>query len=1591
MKIKISILVLMIFGLGLVLALTAAEEARFNLHSDTIFRPGEIPSIRLSSQNLEQLEFRIYRVDDPVAFFQSQPNVHQIKDPDPAITGETVREKVAAKKDSGISWLRRLARQTISVEKRQWLIEKLPWLRSPEQPKQTVHLVHDPYAPLNEKNLVETWTQAVQRQEKKYDWQWDYTDVELKVNNPGVYLVEGLNIAQNRKAYTMVIVTDLTFVNKSTDSQILVWAVNRNTGEAIANATVTAMVKQEITARGATDASGIFSYQRGDFTDESGTNVVLMVQDGPHFAISDPYYYASSWAAKSVYVYTDRPVYRPGQTVYFKGVLREKGKEDYAILANQDVDIEIRDSRYNEAGKLSLKTSDQGTFHGEYLLADEPPLGRYEMVVSVGDNSYWFDFKVEEYKKPEYEVNVRVDQPTYINGETIEAAVEARYYFGEPVQNADVEYFIYRTDYWLPWWFWYDDVYSWYFEDDEYDYGYYGQEMLYNGSGKLNSDGTFHISYKTDTELAQDSRYLIEARVVDAARREITGSHAVVVSRGEYFIRLLTDKWVYEPNGAITVKLKTFDFQKNGRNALLNLTVERRIYEDHTERFEPVTSGAETTSAGEGFFVFTPAAAGYYRITAAGSDQYGNTVDYTHWIYVSDRYSDYAWGMDGLQIIPDRNQYQLGETAHVMIISPVENVSVLITVEGADLYQHTVNKLNGNATLIDVPITKPMQPNCFVNASLIVNNSYYSESKPIVSPPTGQFLNVSIESDQEVYRPGEEAVFTITTTDETAQPVSAEISVGVVDEAVYAIAPEITEDIQRFFYGKRWNSVSTLTSLYFNFYGYSSKIQAEEPAETGLGAMKARNDFVDAEIRKDFKDTAYWTPAVRTDAGGKATVTFTMPDNLTTWRTTVRAVSPTTQVGSRVIKTITRKDLLVRLETPRFMTQDDKIAIGTTVHNYLDSEKVTRVSLETSPAVSLMGSYELREKYSAVDSLVEISPSEVEVRIPARGEVALEWDVYATQVGEAKLIAQALTDEESDAMELKLPILPRGLPEYLADSGEIVDDPGDIDLSLVIPATAIAGTPKLTLNLSPSLAAGAFASLDYLIGYPYGCVEQTMSRFLPTVVVSKTLRDLNLGQPEWTTEIPQMVQKGLDRLYNYQHDDGGWGWWENDATNAYNTAYVMYGLHIAREAGFEVDDWRFNRGVQALDNLLRQTKLVSETHYGTYGERTTRAYLAYVYSFVQPDRGKVFDAYFQRSNVQLTEFITDTQPLERMNYVNALNAMTLASLGATREAEYLLTDLSARIDPAAALVSWGEDSGYSWYNNTIETTATALQAFVKIDPQNPIIPKVIRYLYYQKQGDRWRSTRDTAHIVYALAEYLGQTRELSANYDLEIFVNEEKVKQMRITPELVMAGGTDIILTDLPVGQNQLQIRKRGGGTAYYSYRLNYFNAGSIREPQANGLRIERTYYLLEQTTHSGKIAYHKRPFTGNAAFGDRIYVVLEISSDTDYEYVMVEDPLPAGCEAIKDDEYMTILDEKRPHTDDYWGWPWWYADRDIRDEKVSFFITELTPGSSQMNYVLRAEKPGEFNVSPPRAELMYFPEVNGHGVEQSFNIYDIK
>jgi len=1386
---------------------------------------------------------------------------------------------------------------------------------------------------------------------------WNYREVEVPVKEEGAYLVTAS--ARGYVSSALVVVSRLALVTKTDADTLLVYAADRMSGEPVPGVEI--LTFPSVTAEMATDARGL-AVKNGIVPPKdanNGTNFVVMGRKGKTVTLCDSYFGYYSYQQYKGYAYTDRPVYRPGQTVRLKGILRRYNGAAYENLPGETVKVEVNGPNGEPAFKAELKTSDFGSYAAAFTLGDEPPLGRYNVTAKFLDQSFSSYFDVEEYRKPEYEVAVATAKDYYLPGEILMFDVTGKYYFGEPVARADCRYNVYRrARYYYGWRSYY---YSWYYGEDDY-YSDYGWEYVAEGTGQLDEYGHFRGTLPIPKDLSYNYEYRVDAVMTDASRHEVTGSTTVAVWRAGLDFTVYPDKYFYSPEETAVLTFKAQD--PTGKPCAAEVSFDvftEKWVDEHSGRWveeklktDEVSVGAE----GVATYRYTPPTTGYYQIKAKAADAAGREVAYAASFYVADEnyYRSYYSG-SGVTLTMDKDSYAPGDVALVMVQSWKEGAAVLLTVEGDDLYWSDVIRPQGNTALVKLPIERAYAPNVYVSATVVADDSYTVGGANVIVPPEDRFLKVDITPDKRTYRPRDAATFKVKTTDWKGAPVAAEVSLGVADESVYAIKPEAAPDIRQFFYDRRDVHVMTNTSFYFSSYGYAERELggmgggfAEDAVMLAAPAMekdrkaegKKSKDgegqaYVQPVVRAYFPDTAFWGPQLVTDAAGEAVVNFDIPDSLTTWRATARAVTKDTEVGAAVDKVIARKDLLVRLETPRSLTQWDDVVISGVVHNYLPSDQRVKVELEAGPEVKVKGE---RVRY---------------VPVPANGEARVDWPCFVDGVGGVKFTVKALTTVESDAMELTIPILPHGL-EYAVAAARM--ESGSFEEKVTVPAEAVAGATVLEISLAPSLAGTMLDALDYLAGYPYGCVEQTMSRFLPTVYVAHTMQKLGVKNEPLETELPKMVKAGLDRLYNFQHDDGGWGWWTDDQTHPFMTAYVCYGLIKAREADFDVRDGVLEKGLTSLKHQLESKKA---------GEGATRLYMLSVLAEAGDAAG---DGYLRASFNSRRDYDA---------YGLSLLALALQKRGMVNEAQVCADELSKLAVREGGFVHYAGvgEWHYSWADSPIQTTATALRALVAVrGTDDADLEGIVRWLSLNRRGNYWRSTQETAAVVFALADYLAATRELEGDYAARVFLNDKLVGEYAVTPADVATTKLHVDVSDksgdLRPGENVVRVEMTGTGKVYYSTLLSYFRGQDELEPVDEGFVVSRRYYQFEK---GGTELKEGIPDVVRA--GDRFRVDVTFKNKADMEYVMLEDFLPSGFE----------VDEEALKRDYYYDWYYGNTHTERRDEKMAFFFTALPAGEHTVSYVIHAEQPGRHLALPARASLMYAPEIWGSSGEAFFDV----
>ncbi|HLG16869.1 MAG TPA: alpha-2-macroglobulin family protein [Blastocatellia bacterium] len=1128
------------------------------------------------------------------------------------------------------------------------------------------------------------------------------------------------------------------------------------------------------------------------------------------------------------------------------------------------------------------------------------------------------------------------------------------------------------------------------------------------------------------------------------------------------------------------------------------------------EHDDILTETVRTDAQGEAEFSFTPLREGYYRVAWTSDDKGGPQIKAETSVWVATTAStDLGYRHGGLEIIVDRDTFRAGQKAPVMLVAPTNDRWILFSVEGEDLYSYQLVHLTGTVKLIDLAVEDKHVPNVFLSAAMISDRQIFADTKQVIVPPADHFLSVEVKPDRAEYQPRDEGTLSVTTLDADGRPVAAEVALGLVDESVFYIQQDYAGDPRKFYFGsKRYQHVQTTSTFQQKSYtrlveGVDRQLMDDrlvgqkdarefdqlKPGE-GIGAGRgggvggvasgdvlieksesvigrrvenlarlspsaARSDAAQPEppppgqepavqVRSDFRATALWEPGVVTDKDGKATVKVKFPDSLTGWTASARVVTAGSQFGIASATARTKQPLIVRLQAPRFFVVGDSVTVSAVINNNTDDAMTVAPSLIAEGVTVAKG---------------EQGP----VSVAPNSEKRVDWLVAVTRPGSAKLKVEGRATKYADAMEKSFVVHEHGIEKLVTKSGKLRGN--DVTIKLDIPAERNRESTTLTVQVAPSIATTCLDALPYLIDYPYGCTEQTMSRFLPAIITRKTLKDLGLkpesvmgrifGGIERETgsqthprgekdlrKLDEMVKQGLERLYGFQHSDGGWGWWKDGESDHFMTAYVVWGLTLARDAGVDVKSEALKRGADFLAKEIVEEEL-------NYDMQAWMLHALAVHheSSRSGDVGRFEKKALENlwgNRDRLNAYTRALVALAAHHYGDAQKAKTLVEnlengvkLDSTPDVSIIQQGPQSSHESVIGTAHWGEDGLYwRWSDGGVEATAFALRALLAIDPANKLVEPVTNWLIKNRRGAQWSNTRDTAITVLTMNEYLRRSGELQSEIEYELSVNGQPVAARKLTREDALSAPSlfNIEPRFIRDGANSIRIVRKGGASPiYFSAGARFF---SLEEPvtaTGNEIFARREYYkLVGRPTLLKGYVYERVPLRDGemVTSGDRVEAVITVEAKNNYEYLVFEDLKPAGLEAVQvrsgeplfarqlksgavdrrfatpsssaasqattgGDRTALLAARVRPvgaglDGGDYTGRTRWVY-QELRDRKVAMFIDKLPEGVWEMRYDLRAEVPGVFHALPVVGHAMYVPEIRCNGVEARIRVEDKK
>ena len=1410
----------------------------------------------------------------------------------------------------------------------------------------------------------------------------DKYTVNLPLNQSGKALAPGLyryqiysqELPYNPSPY-LVAVSNIHLTMKTSPENLLIWAVDLRSGEAVPDAEVKVYnTGGEVFFSGTTNQEGIF---QADFpaaldlynnvfyaiTGEAGQEDFGITASNWGFG-SEPYEFGlrSNYGApkSQTYIYTDRPIYQPGQTVYYRLIHRDRDGAGYALPEQQSIPLTIH-LHGKEEKIINLPLSEYGTAQGEIQLSTHAEPGYYRLETETG----MVYFQVANYRKPEIELELNIDQDETLIGEEFQAELDARYYFDAPASDVQLSWTLRAepTSFRIPGYQVGELGSNWFVYPGAYYPSIWGTRID-SGEDQTNANGNW--SYEQiltnvdiyDREVTLPANYSLEVTAQDETGFQVTNRSAILVHPSDFYLGVKPSAWVTVADQAVDFEILAVDWEKepDGIKALsaefYNVVWQYEIGEigeiDYIREKELVAEKSFSTNLnGEAELTFSPTEPGTYQLDIFGD---GARTEVTLWVGGP---GTTAWPTQTNQkitLIADQDLYKPGEEATIFIPNPFpDGAQALVTVERHKVISYETYSISSSGQEVTIPLSDANAPNVYLAVTLIGQDSEGRSSFRqgyinLLVEPVDQVLQVEVVGEPERLGPGEEVQFTLRVADQNGEPLEGEFSLAVVDKAVLALTEPNSPRIEEAFYGIQPIAVRMGLPL-----GMHAGRLVWVPGGMGGGGD------ADYSVRDQFEDTGYWQANIVTDEDGLAQVVFNLPDNLTTWQADARGITKQSQVGEATAEVVTTKDLLIRPVTPRFLVAGDHLALAAVIHN--------NTGIKLTADVSLQGAgIEL--------DIPEFSTQTVE--IPAEGRVRVEWWGTVEDVDEVNLIFAADAGFYQDAVKPyqgPLPVLRYIAPYSYATSG-LLDQAGQKLEIVSLPKSFDPSDGALDIELSPSLAAAVLKALDALEEDQHYSVVAQMFHFLPNTITYQTLQEVNVDYPQLENRLENLIPETLDVLDAAQNDDGGWGWWQDGASDPEISSYILFGLIKAQEAGVFVEDLMIQQSRGYLLATLPALEMLSEPwQYNLLALRY----------FALTEAGTDVSSGMQA----LASLSSQLDPGSQ-----ALLAMALEKGQPGNDStRSLLSNLAGTGIRTSTGIHWENDENRRfWMNNTTTTTAIVTYALARVEEAPDLYPEAVRYLVStQTQAGDWWSAYETGWSVLALNEVLRKSGELDSGYEFSSTVNgRDLISGQAQGSSQLEAAYASIPVEDLyPEEPNALVInRSEGSGVLYYRSHLQVYRPAEDVQPYGHGLTISRVYADLSDPEDIN--------FTQKGEIGQLIQVQLTLVLENDSYYLMVEDQIPAGAEILD-----TRLKTSRQDLEEYQaaapfknGWGWWYFNTPlVLDDRVTWAVNFLPAGTYQLTYTISLTHPGEYQVMPARAWQVYFPEVQAISAGEKFVI----
>jgi uncharacterized protein YfaS (alpha-2-macroglobulin family) len=1290
-------------------------------------------------------------------------------------------------------------------------------------------------------------------------------------------------------------------------------------------------------------------------------------------------------------IFVDRGVYKLGEEVHFKAIARADTPDGMKLVApGTNIEIRVTDSQNQEVDARKVPVNAWSSADWTLTLPDDAPLGPYSVYGSIPGHhgSISGTFLVAAYRRPEFRTDVTLQSSSSVAGTKLNGTVSGKYLFGSAMSGKPVKW-TYSKERVL-------DVptkiadrygdrftfigWDWDEEESEGEEVNSGPVTISQNEGTLDAKGELKLKLDTEEEAGWPYEYTLEGSVTDVTRQQISGRATTRIDPAPWYIGVKPPPYfataangidteiiaagldgLAVPGVEVKVELKRLQWTS------VRKAEGHGFYEWETERKEVPAGEWTITTTADPVALHIPLAEGGQYVLRARADEpktkrFTTTVE---WFYaLGEGYT--AWERydhNRIDLIPEKKTYKPGDVAKIMIKSPWESATALLTTEREGIRTWQPFAITSTQQTITVPISEKEIPNFYVSVLLLKGRTKKDPDKDGSDPGKPAFrlgyvelavedaskkLTVDVKANRDEFRPASKAKIDVTVKDVKGKPSQSEVTLWAVDYGVLSLTGYKPPDVLQWIYLDKALQVANEDSR--------QRIVSRRvltPKGGGEGGGGGR-DGGPGMLRRDFRVLAFWLGSLVTDAKGRAHTEVTLPESLTTYRIMAVAGDKQSRFGNASAEVKINKPLMLTPSWPRFLAVGDKAHFGGVVHNTLKQGGKATVSIE-----------------SLDPNVITINGGQTTLSVQPGSDIEVRFDAEAKSAGTARVRMRVSMGRENDAFEDVIPVRVLVSPETVAAYGEAKPRAEE---KIEIPADVVPGFGGLRVDLSSTAMIGLAEGAQYLVEYPYGCAEQRSSRALGLMLIT------DLGQAFTLPGIDpakqkESVQANLDELRKFQCGDGGYAFWPGQCgprSSPYLSAYVTHVYQRGKMLGYDVDAPMLERAYTFLESVLRETPPTNEGWKPGY-----TAWQAFALK-VLTEGGRNEDSHINR--------IYDYR--DRMPVFGLTHLMD-ALIAKGEKSGPRVTDLKRRImnsilpEGGYAFVNELNDPYLLWFwNSNVRSTAMALQTLVRDGSEEEIVKRMVRWLMKVRKNGRWGNTQENAWAMEALVDYYRKYEAEVPDFLATVALGNQSLATETFKGRSTNAKSKVFSMKDLlakaPAGQ-QLPVvfTREGTGTLFYMMRLRYAANVLRYQPIDSGFKVER-WYTLQSNGQNGE----GEGTTFKA--GDLIKVTVRLRNTKERRYVAVTDPIPAGTEPVEAWFATTAsqLTQALERGEARAWWDWWerggfdYIER--HDDRVNLFATRLGEGTHEFSYLVRATTAGTFVTAPTYAEEMYEPEVFG-------------